>query len=601
MEKKIHYCWFGGKKLPSDVKKCIRTWKKMLPDYEIKEWNEQNFDVNICPFVKEAYQNKKWAFVSDYARIYALYTEGGIYFDTDMKIIKDVSNIVDKEMFLGFEDSGYVGTAVVGVKEKNTKYLKEILEYYNNLEHFYIQSIYNYANPVIITKILSKYKYIINEEGIKIYDNNVYIYPREYFYPLSYNYTERVFTENTCMVHLFNGTWTSKGERRTVAIYRKFGIRWGAIINNIINKIGNLKNKILNIPRRFYNYWGMKYSIYINRKKRVKKIKKELETKKEKYIAICHPEWIGVKNATKYTFNDNVLELREQYTNKEAEMIANEIINSGKELVIFNAFAYGWEKIILALKNAKPQIKIKILIHGGNALLSEGYDWDVYNIMLDLYGKGKVDELSFVKKSLYEFYKAKGYKTSFLMNDVYIENKEKYIVKEKKQNEDCVKIGLYASGDRWVKNTYNQLSAISLIKNAKLDCIPINYKISTIARKYDINLSGEENNVPKEEIYRRMAQNDINLYVTFTECAPLIPLESLELGTICITGDNHHYFEGSELEKYLVVNKEDDIMEIYNKMKFALENKDKILELYKIWKVEYSKKSKKSIEEFLKI
>lgn len=250
MEKKIHYCWFGRKKLPRDVKKCIKTWKKMLPDYEIKEWNEKNFDINVCTFVKEAYNNKKWAFVSDYARIYALYTEGGIYLDTDMKIIKDVSHILDKDMFFGYEDSGYIGTAVIGVKEKHNKYLSEIMEYYKKLQHFNVQNIYNYANPAIITNILSKYNSEISEKGIKIYDKNVYVYPREYFYPLSYNYSEKVFTENTCMVHLFKGTWTSRGERRCAAIYRTFGLNLGGKINNIINKIGDLKAKIIKYMKK---------------------------------------------------------------------------------------------------------------------------------------------------------------------------------------------------------------------------------------------------------------------------------------------------------------------------------------------------------------
>ena len=214
MRKKIHYCWFGGKKLPKSVRECIATWKKMLPEYEIKEWNESNFDINTSNFVKEAYENKKWAFVSDYVRIYALYQEGGIYFDTDMKVLKNVSDIVDKDMFLGYEDSGFIGTAVIGVKEKNNKYIKEILDYYNRIDHFNPDIMYNYANPVIITKILKKYNSIVNEEGIKIFDNNIFVYPRDYFYPLSYNYAEREYTENTCMVHLFNATWTSKGERR---------------------------------------------------------------------------------------------------------------------------------------------------------------------------------------------------------------------------------------------------------------------------------------------------------------------------------------------------------------------------------------------------
>ena len=250
MEKKIHYCWFGGKKLPKDVKKCINTWKKMLPDYEIKEWNEQNFDINICPFVKEAYDNKKWAFVSDYARLYALYEEGGIYLDTDVKIIKDVSHILDKDMFWGYEDSGYIGTAVIGAREKNNQYLREIMEYYKAIEHFDVKNMYDYANPAIITKILSKYECEVNKNGVKIVDKKIYIYPREYFYPLSYNYSEKIFTENTCMVHLFKGTWTSIGERRTAAVYRKFGLKLGNKINNTINRIGDFKAKIVKFLKK---------------------------------------------------------------------------------------------------------------------------------------------------------------------------------------------------------------------------------------------------------------------------------------------------------------------------------------------------------------
>lgn len=599
MEKKIHYCWFGGKKLPRSVKKCIRTWKKKLPDYEIIQWNENNFDINICPFVKEAYENKKWAFVSDYARIYALYKEGGIYLDTDVKILKDISDITQSEMFMGYEDSGYVGTAVIGVKNKNNKYIKEIIDYYDNLDHFYVQSINNYTNPIIITKILKKYDYKMEPNGVKKIDNNISIYPRDYFYPISYDYSERLYTKNTRMVHLFKGTWTSKGEKRTIGIYRKFGPKFGKFLNRTIDKIFNKKNTIIWKIKNWVFSWKMKYSIHINRPKRVNKIKEQLAKQKANYVAICHPEWIGVKNSTKYSFGDNYLEIREQYTKKESYMIANEIVQAGKKLVIFNAFAFGWENIIESLKEIKPDIVVKLIIHGGNALLSEPYDWDVHNIMLNLYEKGKVDELAFVKKSLYEFYKAKGYKTSFIMNDVIIEDKEKYIPEEK--NNDCIKIGLYASGDRWVKNTYNQLSAISLVENAKLDCIPINQKIATLCRRYEINLSGEEHNVPKEEIYRRIANNDITVYVTFTECAPLIPLESLELGTICITGDNHHYFTGTELEKYLVVSKEDDIMEIYNKINYALQNKDTILKLYKEWKKQYTKDAQESVRKFLEI
>ena len=363
MEKKIHYCWFGGKKLPKSVEQCIKTWKKQLPDYEIIEWNENNFDINVCPFVKQAYENKKWAFVSDYARIYALYNEGGIYFDTDVKVLKNIEHIIDKDMVLGYEDSGFFGTAFISVKEKHNKHIKEILDYYNKLDEFNPEIMYNYANPVIITKTIRKYDSYIDNNGIEIFDNSVYVYPRDYFFPLSYNYAEKEFTENTCMIHLFNATWTSRGERRTIGIYRKLGPDLGRIVNNFIDGLGNLKQRIISKLKGFYTYWKMWYSIHINRNKRVKNITKELELKKENYLVICNPDKAIENQYINTLFDNNILYLREQHTEKEANMIANAIYKSGKQKVIFNSYSDGWDKLISNLKMIKRNIEIEVLIH----------------------------------------------------------------------------------------------------------------------------------------------------------------------------------------------------------------------------------------------
>ena len=99
----IHYCWFGGNPLPELAIKCIESWKKYLPDYEIKEWNESNFDINCCAYVREAYEAKKWAFVSDYARFWILYQHGGLYFDTDVELIKSIDDLIVKGAFMGCE------------------------------------------------------------------------------------------------------------------------------------------------------------------------------------------------------------------------------------------------------------------------------------------------------------------------------------------------------------------------------------------------------------------------------------------------------------------------------------------------------------------
>ena len=185
-KKYIHYCWFGNKRLPRLAKRCIKSWKKYLPDYEIICWSEKNFDLNECPFIEEAYKQKKWAFVADYVRTKVLYEYGGIYFDTDMIIKKDVTFLLDKNAFVGVEDSGFVNVGVWGAKNPMSFLAKKVLEFYQSQEHFDNQDLYAITIPVIVTKIL-------REHGFNRYDSNVQlikdvsVYPREYFYPLSYD------------------------------------------------------------------------------------------------------------------------------------------------------------------------------------------------------------------------------------------------------------------------------------------------------------------------------------------------------------------------------------------------------------------------------
>ncbi|KAE9504091.1 glycosyltransferase family 32 protein [Lactiplantibacillus plantarum] len=131
--KKIHYVWFGNKEKSKNILKCIDTWKRYLPDYEIVEWNENNFDVNSNPFVKEAYDAKKWAFVSDYVRMYAIYTQGGIYLDTDVLVLHSFDSLLNSKTFVGFEDSVTPFSAVFGAEPEN-EFVAENLRLYDSLK-----------------------------------------------------------------------------------------------------------------------------------------------------------------------------------------------------------------------------------------------------------------------------------------------------------------------------------------------------------------------------------------------------------------------------------------------------------------------------------
>lgn len=213
MDKIIHYCWFGGNEKPSLALKCIESWKKFFPDYEIKEWNESNFDIHCIPYVEEAYRNKKWAFVSDFARFWILYNYGGLYFDTDVEIIKDFSDIISKGSFLGceyFADNRYSNSVNAGLgmgAEKQLKLYKEILESYEN-SHFQNNDGTLNLQTVVdrVTSILIEKGFNPNQNDIQLIED-IYIYPCDFFCPMNYNSGTISVTSNTHSIHHYMASW----------------------------------------------------------------------------------------------------------------------------------------------------------------------------------------------------------------------------------------------------------------------------------------------------------------------------------------------------------------------------------------------------------
>ena len=156
IDKKIHYCWFGKGEKPDIVKKCIKTWEDKLSEYEIIEWNEDNFDINSNEYVKEAYENKKYAFVSDYVRVHALYHMGGIYLDTDVEVYKSLDEFLEEDSFWGFEEKNYIATSTIGAKQGNGL-IKQFLDYYEDKSYNEMaKNIEEFTNVKIVTNIFKK-------------------------------------------------------------------------------------------------------------------------------------------------------------------------------------------------------------------------------------------------------------------------------------------------------------------------------------------------------------------------------------------------------------------------------------------------------------
>ena len=235
----IHYCWFSGEDIPPFLKSCMNTWQALMPDYQIKVWDSKSFDFSSIPFVNEAYKAKKWAFVADYIRIYALYTEGGIYLDTDVEVFKGFDEFLQYDFFTSHEFhpgnftdiekaklnydflpknkqeyifGSNVQAAILGAKKGNL-YLKDCLDFYSTINFYRADGSLQCEELIIgpiISKIAENYGYRYNQER-QLLANNMIVYEPDIFVGNS------VFlTNNSYAIHLCNGHWRDKNS------YEKF-------------------------------------------------------------------------------------------------------------------------------------------------------------------------------------------------------------------------------------------------------------------------------------------------------------------------------------------------------------------------------------------
>lgn len=223
----IHYCWFGRTPLPSLAKRCIDSWKKYFPDYEIIEWNEDNFDVNEISYTREAYKAKKYAFVSDYARFKILYKHGGVYFDTDVEVLKPLDGVLSRGGFMGLErDVVGEGEALSGglacapglglACNPGLDLYKEIITLYQNLKFEIAPGVYNLKTVVVYVSELLLARGLKVHPGIMEIDG-VYIYPKEYFNPFNDETFQIVLTPNTHTIHHYSGSWLPSNIKRKKA------------------------------------------------------------------------------------------------------------------------------------------------------------------------------------------------------------------------------------------------------------------------------------------------------------------------------------------------------------------------------------------------
>ncbi len=234
----IHYCWFGRNHLPVSAQKCIASWRKFLPDYEIKEWNEDNFDVNIIPYTQQAYEAKKYAFVSDYARFWILYHHGGLYFDTDVEVIKSMDDIVERGPFMGIEvpsKNGEMPMVAPGLglgAEPKMAFYEKALEAYSHLSFLNEDGSLNQKTIVLYnTELLVAERMKATNEIQQV--AGIWIYPVDYFNPLDDLTGKLIITENTRSIHWYMNSWSNSSKIRqwlSRMSHRFFGLKLHILI-----------------------------------------------------------------------------------------------------------------------------------------------------------------------------------------------------------------------------------------------------------------------------------------------------------------------------------------------------------------------------------
>lgn len=573
---------------------CFEAKEKFLKGYNnfLKDAKIENIEINELINVARRELNGE-KLIKEYALFKYLYENGGLILDGNFKFVKSINSFLKHDFFIAFKDDKYIATNIIYAKEKNNDIVKEVLDLIKTQEYDDITDVFS---KITGKQLHDNYNYVLK------FKENSFIYPYDFFYPVDYERVGKGFSGN--IKTIFFDSTKGMGFRQKYKVH-------------VLNKMGPTGTEyFFDRMRVVKNHIGYKKYITIQKIKSKFSVKKDigmdetiaaldkyLELKKQgietPYLIIHNPRWLGVTAATKELFT-NYLPMQEVFLNSNVDKIVDKIIELDTKQVIFSAFNYGWDKIAIKIRQKNPNIKLKSFWHGSHSQVIEDINWATNLMVINLHKQGVIDVMGTCKASLVNFYESQGYKAAFIMNTVRLTDEVKAeIAKVHKEDDGKLKFGLYSASTDWRKNTFNQVMAASSFNNAELEVVPLKYELKKLAYYNELEIVGSTSHLKREDLLVQMAKRDVVLYVTFSECAPMLPIEALEAGTLCVMGHNHHYFQGEKLHDYLVVEREDDLTAIEEKIKTALEHKDEIFELYKDWKARNDAASTKSVEDFL--
>ena len=377
-------------------------------------------------------------------------------------------------------------------------------------------------------------------------------------------------------------------------------------IKNFVKRFVKKDGFLYRIIRKIYHTLSTaKYKLTNNKKIKAeqehysKQVSEAVEIIKnyanENYIVFYNPTWLGVANSSKGLFK-NIVPLEHVYKTKDIQNIVKAVNENNIKSVIFSQICDGWVDIIKEIKKENSKIKTKVIWHGNCYEFFSDFTWNLNKEVMQLYKEEKIDSFAFVRSTMYEFYKKVGFKSFYLQNNVHLE----HIEKVKKEKSEKIRLGIYNADSRELKNIYTALSSMKLVPNAVADVVPINDGAKKFTEILKLETTSVDDYIPTEELLKRIQQNDVNIYPTFTENAPMFPLESFEVGVPCLLGNNNDYFVGTKLGEYVILTKEDDPEYIKDRIMNCINHKDEIMQLYRQWKKDFDNKCEDLVNEFVK-
>jgi len=324
-----------------------------------------------------------------------------------------------------------------------------------------------------------------------------------------------------------------------------------------------------------------------------------MATRKLDYLAVYPRQWLGVSSSTRSLFRDNSAHIPQLWTVESAKRAARAIVETNVPTVALSGFGQGWWELTRQLRLASKDLRILTIWHGSYAQMIDPHIATLFYQMVGAYRRGHINRLGFVKEGMDDVFNQAGISAGFIKNYVDLPSPEPPALPTR-QADAASRCLILASGHYWLKNLYVQIVGAALVPGLEVTLVPGQEDLLRFAKEMRLSRVKSRPLVEPDEVPQLYREHDVALAVTLSECCPMTPLESMNVGVPCLIGPTSHLFGDPYLDRMLVVDRPDNPRAISDRIVGAVENREEIIETYWRWASAYNTQAQATVEEFLR-